>query len=55
MVKGSSEWEKEQVGGLRFRRRKEWMRHVLTMWRRERIVSWYCVREVDGSIDSALH
>ncbi len=42
------------MGGSRFRRRKEWVRRVCTMRRRERSVSWYHVREVDGSGDSAL-
>ncbi len=41
------------MGGSRFRR-KEWVRRVWPMRRRERSVSWYRVREVDGSRDSAL-
>ncbi len=54
MVKGSSKWQKGQVGESRFRRRKEWVRRVCPMRKPERSVSWYLVREVDGSGDSAL-
>ncbi len=52
-VKGLSDWQKGQVGGSRFRRRKEWVRRVCPIWRRKRSVSWYRVREVDRSGDRA--
>ncbi len=43
-----------EVGESRFRRRKLWLRRVCPMRRQERSVSWYRVREVDGSRDGAL-
>ncbi len=42
------------MGGSRFRRRKGWVRCVCLMQRRERSVSWYHGREVDGSEDNVL-
>ncbi len=41
-------------GRVKFRRRKEGVRRVCPMRRRKRSISWYRVREVDGTGDSVL-